>query len=150
MPVTRVAVVVRVAPHIAHEFGGDAAVGAQVPGIALDPAVREMDAEHRGVAVQSGAHVLRSRPVLDIDDALASAGVPVLEGETIRVEERDAIAGIAARPAGADVAPAEQDQRVEFLDGGQTPIAIAAQVQGWPRRSGPRRRSAWGRGPAAT
>ena len=96
--------------------------------VAFDPAVGEVDAEKFVVTLERLADVLGARSVLRVDDALAFARVAVGELEILRVDERRQAASLRTGAAGVDAA--ENDQRIEFLDRRQPPVAEPAELGG--------------------
>ena len=107
-----------VAAHQAHVHGLRGAANRNR--IALDAAIGKVDAKCGGVTAHGGADVAGGRPLLRINCPLACAGVAVREIEIAGVQIRRRRAG-----AGAGVAR-KLDQRIQLFDGGQPPVAIAA------------------------
>ena len=74
-------------------------------------------------SVHRRADILAAGPVLGVDDTLAGRLVTVAEGEVVGVDVRR---GRGFRHAGD---AGEVDQRIQFLDARQTPIAVPAVAQ---------------------
>ena len=124
---------------------GHLAVARMFAPVPFDPPVGEVDTEGRGAAVHRRADVLGAGPVLGVNDPLTRAGIPILEIEVVRVSKRHQVGCVAALIA-AGVNAAEINERVEFLDGRQSPVVVAGQAErfGTGDRFGPRHLSAVG------
>ncbi len=101
------------------------AVWLHAVGIALDPAVGKVDPEHGGIAAHGAGCVQAGGDELGIDDPVSVRRVTVCKCENI-VDKRGQ-PGCVGTGVTAGVFTGEQDQGIQFLDGGQPPVVITGQ-----------------------
>ena len=118
--------VIAAAAHIAHKFCHGAAIQTRTARISFDAPIGKVDAELRCRAAHRRADVRCARPVLRVNQAFARARVAVLKFKIVGVNKRHRAAACGTVHARTDIGAAEQNQRIQFLNGRHAPIAVSA------------------------